>query len=296
MTKMWVNTSGEYQWDGEKYVEISNEGYWHDGEFSECKKDSKAPDYEPLAQASKEAAQIMSKLGYSQLDFAKQQYDDMAPTLKGLATTQQEAMEQQMAQGKDYYDYQTETFRPLEQGLVADAERFNTEGYREQLAGQAAADSALAFNRTRQASERAQRSMGVNPNSGAARAMGNQANLGLSANRAALMNNTRQRAEQMGWARRMDATGLGRNLAGASTAAYQSGSGAGINAGNQYMAAGNQYMAGMGQGANTIGSGQNMQIQGLSNVLNTQAQYAGSAAQGQGAALGAIGGAAMMMA
>jgi len=252
------------------------------------KKGNDAPDYTPLANASNAAAEKMSALGQSQLDFAKQQYADNAPLMKEIATQQKLAMEQQLAQGKDYYDYNKTTYRPLEQGIVADAQSFDTDAYRNQLATRAAADSGLAFNRTRQANERAMASMGVNPNSGRFQGMANQTGLMQAANRAGAMTGARERAQQTGYARKLDAAGLGRGLAGASTAAYGSAVGAGGAAAGTYGMAGQQYMGGMAQGAGTIGSGMNMQITGLSNSLNSQTQYAMN--QADNSLMGAAGG------
>jgi hypothetical protein len=47
-----------------------------------------APDYEPLANASREAAEVQAKLGREQLDFAKEQYDRTAPMLERVANQQ----------------------------------------------------------------------------------------------------------------------------------------------------------------------------------------------------------------
>ena len=228
------------------------------------------PDYAPLADSSKEAAQIMAGLGREQLGFARQQYAELSPVIRDIASQQQAAQNQQMQQAQDYYDYQRQTFRPVEQGLVQQAQRFNTEAYREQLARQAAADAGRAFGVTQASGERAMASMGLSPASGRYASMQNQANLGLAAQRAGAMTGTRERAEQLGFARQMDVTGLGRNLASASMAAYQGATGAGSAAAGSYMAPGNQYMAGMKQGAGTIGSGLSMQNQGLSNILSSQ--------------------------
>ena len=252
------------------------------------KKNNEAPDYTPLANASKAAADTMGKLGQDQLDFAKLQYDENAPLMKDIATQQKLAMEQQLAQGKDYFDYQKDTFRPLEQGIVADAQAFDTDAYRNQLATKAAADSGLAFGRTQQANERAMASMGVNPNSGRFQGLGAQSALMQSANRAGAMTGTRERAQQTGYARKLDAAGLGRGLAGASTAAYGSAVGAGSMAAGNYGMAGQQYLGGMNQGSATIGSGLNMQITGLSNSLNSQTQYAMN--QADNSLMGAAGG------
>jgi len=258
------------------------------------KKSNDAPDYTPLANASAAAADKMSVLGQQQLDFAKKQYDENNPIMQEIAQKQGLAMDQQLAQGKDYYDYLKNTYRPVEQGIVADAMAFDTDAYRNQLATKAAADSGIAFNRTRQANERAMASMGVNPNSGRFQGMAQQSGLMQAANRAGAMTGARERAQQTGYARKLDAAGLGRGLSGASTAAYGSAVGAGNSAVGNYGAAGQQYLGGMAQGASTVGSGLNMQLSGLGNVLNSQTQMAVNAADNSflGNAGGLMGGVA----
>ena len=254
------------------------------------KKGNDAPDYTPLANASNAAADKMSALGEKQLAFSQQMYDENAPLMKDIGQQQKLAMEQQLAQGKDYYDYQTQTYRPVEKGIVADALAFDTDAYRNQLATKAAADSGLAFGRTRMANERAMASMGVNPNSARFQGIGSQAALGQAGARAGAMTGARERAQQTGYARKLDAAGLGRGLSGASTAAYGSAVGAGGQAAGVYGLAGQQHLGGMAQGAGTIGSGLNMQISGLSNVLNNQTKWAMNEADSAGSFLGDLGG------
>lgn len=235
------------------------------------KKSSPAPDYTP-----------MQAIGREQLDFAKQQYAEMAPLARQVAAQQMAAQQQQMQQAQDYYDYQQQTFRPLERGLVADASRFNTEAYKEGLARDAAAAAGRAFGVTQAASQRAQASMGVNPASGRAMSMANQSNLGLAANRASAMTGARTQADQLGWARRMDVTGLGRNLAGASTAAYQGATGAGTAGLNTSMAPGSQFQQGMAGAGQTYG-----------NVLTNQVGQRNASINAQGEVTGALLGAAV---
>jgi len=213
----------------------------------------------------------MEALAKEQLAFSKRQYADIKPLAQQIAAQQMAAQDQQMRQAQDYYDYQRQTFRPVEQGLVRDAERFNTEGYREQLAGQAAAAAGRAFGVQQEMGQRAMAARGVNPNSGAAMALQAQGNLGLAAQRANAMTGARTQAEQLGFARRMDVTGLGRNLAGASTAAYGGATGAGTAGVNTAMAPGSQRMTGMAQAGQTMG-----------NILSSQtsAYNAGMAQQG----------------
>ena len=234
------------------------------------KSDPAPPDYTPLANASKEAAQIMAGLGREQLAFAKDQYNRSAPILQSIADQQIAAQNQQMQQAQDYYNYQQQTFRPLERQIVADAANFNTEAYRNEVASKAAADAGRAFGIAQQQNQRAMASMGVNPNSG--RFAGTQAATGLqqAAMRAQAQTAARSQAEQMGYARQLDAAGLGRGLAGASAAAYGGATAAGSAAGMNAQSAGQNYMGNMAMGAGTIQGGLNTQVQGLSSVLNAQ--------------------------
>lgn len=83
-------------------------------------KDAEAPDYSQLAAASERAAQLGYELGTDQLDFAKQQYNDLAPFFKELTAQQTEIANQTAEQGLDYYEYQ-KGFRPVEQQMLSDA-------------------------------------------------------------------------------------------------------------------------------------------------------------------------------
>lgn len=251
------------------------------------------PDYTPVAEASAEAARIQGELGRQQLDFAREQYDRAAPMLEGIARQQMAAQNEQMGQARDYYNYQRDTYRPLERSIVADAQRFNTEAYRDQLAGQAAADAGRAFGISQQQNQRAMASMGVNPNSGRFAAQQNASGLQQAAMRANAMTGARNQATQMGYARQLDAAGLGRGLAGASLGAYGGASSAGSMAGQNAQSAGQNYMGNMAIGSGTIAAGQNMQIQGLSNVLNNQTStYINTQDSFLGDIGGALGGAA----
>jgi hypothetical protein len=104
-----------------------------------------------------------------------------------------------------------------------------------------------------------------------------QGNLGLAAQRANAMTGARTQAEQMGFARRMDVTGLGRNLAGASTAAYQGATGAGTAGMNVAMAPGSQFQQGMAGAGTTMG-----------NVATGQAGLYNAAQNRKGEMFGAV--------
>lgn len=250
-------------------------------------KSAPAPDYSPMAAASVAAAEAGERLGNRQLDFAERQYEEMKPLAEAISASQIAAQDEQMRQGRDYYDYMQETFRPLEQGLVADAARFDTGAYREQLASQAAADAARAFGSTQAQTARGMSRMGIAPGSGAFGAQMNQNALAAASQRAGAMTGSRLQSEQLGYARRLDAAGLGRGLAGASTAAYGAATGAGSAGLGSAMAPGNQYMQGMASGAGTIMQGQQLGLQGQGQILNSQTNLYGQSMGARGEALGA---------
>jgi hypothetical protein len=201
----------------------------------------------------------MEALGREQLQFARDQYAEMKPFTTRLATSMADAQQEQMAQARDYYNYQRDTFRPVEQGLVKQAQEFDTEAYRQQLASKAMADAAKAFQGSQGVMMREATRRGVNPASGAFGAASNANAMSLAAMQTGAANQARQQAEQLGFARKLDVVGLGRNLAGASTAAYGGATGAGTAAGSTAMSAGNQRTAGMAGAGTTMG-----------NVLNSQ--------------------------
>lgn len=228
------------------------------------------PDYSAMAAATERGVDVAERLGNRQMDFAQRQYEEMKPLAEQVAASQMAAQDQQMKQAQDYYDYQINTFRPLEQGLVRQAQEFDTEAYRERLASQAAADTARAFGAAQDITARGLARRGVGPGSGNAMAMQNQNALALASARAGAATGARNQAEQLGYARKLDVTGLGRGLAGASSAAYGGATGAGSAGLNSAMSAGNQFSQAFGQGAGYAMGGAQMGITGAGNLLNAQ--------------------------
>jgi len=243
------------------------------------------PDYGPLAAASREAAQMGLTLGREQLAQNQAQYERNMTTLAPVIAANINNMTQTAQQGKDYYDYNVSTFRPMERGLAADAQNFSTAGARETFATRAASDLEAAQANEEAQQARAMAAMGVNPNSAKAQALSGLARVQKAADRAGATSRARVQADQLGWAKRLDAAGLGRGLAGASTAAYGASTAAGQGATSTQLGASGQYLNGMNNGYGTIMQGQGMQIQGLGSVLGAQtsAYNAGLAADAAGA-------------
>lgn len=115
------------------------------------------PDYTPVAQASKEAAEIGAQLGREQLAEARRQYDRNIAVAQPVVDAQLAVMRQGIRQGDDYYEY-GKSFRPLEQQMAAEAGR-GTEGVNEadrnSIAQQAIADAQTLRNRTGEFERRA---------------------------------------------------------------------------------------------------------------------------------------------
>ena len=254
-----------------------------------------APDYKPMAEASEESARLGKELGDAQLAENKRQYENNLAVAKPVVDAQLGLMESQQEQGDDYYNYNKGTFRPLEQGLVDDANTFSEAGAKEQFARSAASDlEQQQANETAQ-NNRAMASMGVNPNSGKYQAISSQRGLMNAAARAGATSNARVQADAISTAKRMEVAGLGRGLAGAAQGSY----GLALNAGNSAVGnnaqAGNAMVNGMNAGTGTIMQGQGQKISGLGSVLSTQANIynADQQSDNTGAVIGAVGGIAV---
>jgi hypothetical protein len=212
----------------------------------------------------------MAGLGREQLDFSRQQYEEMRPLAERIAQSQVATQDELLGMAREDRERYLSTFAPVEEGLVQRAQEFDTEAYREQMAQQAAADAARAFGSTQAQTSRGLARMGVAPGSGAAQSQMNMNAIAAASQRAGAMTGARTQAEQLGYARMLDAAGLGRNLPGLSQSAYGASVGAGSAGMSTAMTPGIQYSQGLASGASTIGSGRNMLQSGLGNILSTQ--------------------------
>lgn len=241
------------------------------------------------------AAEANASLSQESLAFYKQIYAEQAPAREAAAGIAMEVANQQLASSKqndaiskDYWDYQKNTYRPLEEGIVADANNYDTSARREAKAAGAVADVGMQAEMARQAQTRNQQRMGVNPSSGNALAMQSQMGLGEAAAKAGAANKARESVELQGYARKMDAANLGRNLASnqatSAGVALSAGNSAVNNAGTP-LAQSNAATATMGQGFNTA-----IQANNSAGQLYGQAAQASSKDSGLMGALGGVAG------
>jgi len=228
------------------------------------------------------AALANAELSKESLAWYKQIYAESAPdrakaaaTNERVSNAQLAALDSNTALSNDYANYQKNTFRPLEQGIVADAASYDTEARRDSEAGKAIADVTQGFSSARDQNARAMARMGVNPSSGRSVAMGNQTAIAQASAQASAAAGARQNVETQGYARKMDAANLGRGLASNQATS----AGIALNAGNsavgnagQTLAQGNQAAAQMAQGWGTAINANNSagQLYGKSAELASQ--------------------------
>lgn len=180
------------------------------------------------------------------------------PMQQKLADKAYEVADQQLASSKandalaaDYANYNKTTFRPLEQGIVADAQNYDTPQKRQAAADSAIADTNIAFAGVNEANARRLAANGIDP--GSTRAMSVMQGQGVDqavANAGAAFK-ARKGVESVGHGMKMDAASLGRGLASnqatAAQTAIQAGNSSVSNAGAPITAA-NQNAATYGQG------------------------------------------------
>ena len=240
----------------------------------------------PDMTAMNTAATANAEIAKEALAWYKQQYAESAPQRELAAKTANDVAQQQLASSRkndaisgDYWNYQKNTFRPLEAGIVADAQNYDTTARSEQAASKAMADMESQFGNEQAQQQRAMTRMGVTPTSGRFALTGNQMAMAQAAAKAGAASKARDNVELQGYARKMDAANMGRNLASnqatSAGVALNAGNSAVNNAGTPLTQA-NNAMATMGQGFGTAIQGNNSagnlygqaaQMQGKDNGL-----------------------------
>ena len=241
------------------------------------------------------AALANAEIAKEALAWYKQVYADNAPAREKAADYAYKVADRQLASSelndsisRDYWDYQKGTFRPLEQGIVTDAQNYDTAARREAKADQATADVGMQVALAKQSQDRDLARKGVMPGSGKMLAMSNQMALGEAAAKAGAANKAREQVELQGYARKMDAANLGRNLASNQATS----AGVALNAGNSAVNNAGVPLAQSNAAVQTAGQGFNTAIQGNNSAgqLYGQAAQMGSQDSGVWGALGGVAG------
>lgn len=162
----------------------------------------------------------------------------------------------------DYYNRMKDQFYPMQDKLIDEANQFNTEGERERQAQMAMGDVNDAFNNQRKQQEMQMQAFGINPTSGRYQGSVNANGVMQAAAGAAAATKARTAAEQLGWAKRMDAIGLGMGLAGNQATS----TGVALNAGNSAMSNTGAGLSALNQMSGAYNSAAGTAMQGWNSV------------------------------
>lgn len=190
----------------------------------------------------------------------------------------------QSQQDREWMLGRRENLTGLQDQMVKDAEEFNSEARQRELRGQALTDVNTAFGNARDQGLRTMSRMGVNPNSGKALAMNNQASIAQAAALSSAANKTAQAARQEGYALTDRAANA---LAGYPAMGMQA-TQQGLQTGTAGQTIANQGLAGMNSGYGMGLQGAGQMGQNATNMWGQQAQHQANMQQQGGSGLGGI--------
>lgn len=254
------------------------------------------------------AQKQMSQLNADYMDLWKNQ---IWPGLKEQSATQEDRANQQFAFDKQMQERQAaiadeqygrykEKFLPMQDELIKQANEYDTAANRERMASEALGDveSQFAISRANRAREGA--AYGIDPTSGRYTGAANAEGVLEAATKASAATRARDAAVQLGWAKKMDAIGLGSNIFGNQATS----TGLALNAGNQAMAMGQIPISNYGamgssasgaygqatQGWNQVGGLGVQKYNADVNAYNSANQANSQRSSALGSAIGGIGG------
>ncbi len=246
-----------------------------------------------LGRAALEAAQLSRET----LEWFKQEYENTRPAREAMearamevSDAQLQGMELSNASARRADQRMQSIFEPLQDRIATDAENYDTAERRADAAASARADVDAGFSATQSAMQRALGRSGIRP--GSARSMtmmqdvaGEQAKARAGASTGAVRN-----VEQQGYARRMDAAGMGQGVFGGQATMQQ----VATQSGNSSVGNAGAGMNAAMSGADLMKSGFNTAMQGkqiAGNLYGQQAQIQAAAGDNSGM-WGALGGVA----
>lgn len=244
-------------------------------------------------------------------EYLKNWETEVWPAMKEAAAKQDVRADEQFALDKEMQQKQMKAAdltmaeynrnAPSREAIYKEAEDYNTEQNKERIVAEAIGDIKQGFGIQAADQERKMQSYGINPTSGQFTGMRNANSVLQAATEASAATRARNAADQLGWAKKMDAIALSQGQFGNQATS----TGLALTAGNQALNAGQVAMgnyaqmgSSLAQSAQTGNAGWNsigqLGVQKYNTDVNAysaqqQAQSAGSA--GMGSALGAIVGA-----
>ena len=161
------------------------------------------------------------------------------------------------------------------EAIYKEAENYNTQENKERIAAEAIGDVKTAFGVQAADLERRNQSFGINPTSGRSVGTLNANSVMQAATEASAATRARTAAEQLGWAKRMDAAGLAQGSFGNQATS----TGLALNAGTTGLNAGQITMGNLGTMNSALGSTYGQATQGWNSVGNLGVQSYGIQSQ-----------------
>lgn len=173
----------------------------------------------------------------------------------------------------EYYSHWKNDYKPIEQELISDAQKFNEDAYAERQAQLAIGDVASQYANQRQQTALNMSKYGIDPSSGQFMGQMNALGINQSAATAAASNAARQAAVQLGWDKNLQLANLGIQYAGLTNNATS-----GVNQSAQTGGSGTNNSMGMASNASTqqlsnIGGLNQAGLQSYQALQNAWGQY-----------------------
>lgn len=231
----------------------------------------------PDTSGQNQAALMQAELSKEQLDWAKEVYAETAPEraeaaarANAVSDAQLAATQQQTAIAADAYKDYTDTYRPLEQQIVAEAQAYDTPERRASEAAAAGADVQTQVDAQRAATMREMQRAGVNPASAKIMALQGSMDLGAAKAKAGAANTAVRQIETIGAAKKADAANLGRNIA----SSQATNASLALQQGNSSVANSNASLAATNSGQGGMQAGYAGAQSGLAGAANTYGNIA----------------------
>ena len=185
-------------------------------------------------------------------------------TEAGIKTQEQQYKigEKQLSLADQYENRMRTKFYPMQDQMIQEAKQYSAEGEQARQGALAIGDVRSQFANTKIQNDMQMASYGISPTSGRFAGMANANQVMEAATGAAAATKARSAAEQLGWAKRMDAIGLGQGLPGNQATSV----GLGLNAGTSSLAAGNTGLNAYGALGASAAQGFGGAMQGWNNV------------------------------
>lgn len=255
-----------------------------------------APDYSGIAQADATAANNQYNLGQQQLDWGKQQFNQVWPYAQQYMQSQVDAQTAEQAAAQKQQAVYDTTYAPIEKQFAQEASTYNSPANSEQRAGEAMGDVSNTFSANRKAALSTLESYGIDPSETRFGALDLGTRVQQAAATAAAGTQSRLNSQATGLALEGEAINVGRGYPSAIAQSYNTATTAGssgIGAANQTSQTGASTMGTptsyFSLGNQSLGSEAGALNMGFDNALGSaklNTQIAQNTAQGLGQLIG----------